>query len=497
MVGTINKIMLKKILDLHIHSKYSRACSQNLELPKIAAACLTKGIDIVASGDFTHPAWFAHIKDCLEEIGESGLYRLKNADAGHNTPSYSPPQRGGDSATVSPPLRGGAGGGVWPRFILSTEVSCIYKHKEKTRRLHLVILAPNIAAVEKLNKALEEKGVNLKSDGRPIMGLSAKRILQMLLDLDSRFMLIPAHAWTPWFAIFGSKSGYDSLEECFEELTPHVRAIETGLSSDPAMNRRWSALDNITLVSNSDAHSPDRLGREANVFQFDDEADITYEEIIRIIKEGDKKKFLHTIEFYPEEGKYHFDGHLDCAVCLSPAETKKNKSLCPRCKKPLTIGVLHRVDDLADRAEKDIPRENFIPHKYIVPLRELLAGVYGVGPNSKKVDNEYQRLLKKMGSEFSILLDKSEEEIARAASDSRVAPAIQSMRAGQVKISPGYDGKFGQVEILSQKTAGPSQSRLLRRNESVEWFICHSPDGTVGGICDITSADTRFRGYDS
>ena len=422
--------MTEKILDLHIHSKYSRACSPQLELPKIARACEEKGIDIVATGDYTHPAWFGHIKDCLTDEN-SGIYTLKNSQ----------------SRT---------------KFILSTEVSCIYRHRDKTRRLHLVLLAPSIAAVEKLNNHLEQKGINLKSDGRPIMGLSAKELLKIMLDIDEKFFMIPAHAWTPWFAIFGSKSGYDSIEECFEELSSHIRAVETGLSSDPPMNHRLSQLDNIVLVSNSDAHSLDKLGREANVFEFASEVDVTYEKIVEIIKSGDKNKFLYTIEFYPEEGMYHFDGHAVCEVRLAPADSKKQKNICPKCKKGLTIGVLHRVDDLADRPEDKIPQEKFIPHKYIVPLREIIAKVFEVGVGSKRVATEYAHLIKNLGSEFNILLDQPLEKIAKVTSDSNVALAIQNMRSGQVKIRPGYDGVYGQVEpIFVREKYIEKQGRLL------------------------------------
>lgn len=419
--------MIEQIIDFHIHSRYSRACSRDLELPKIAAACVRKGINIVATGDFTHPVWFSHIKENLEEIGESGLYRLKS-------------------------------GGSEVRFILSTEVSCIYKHKDKTRRLHLLILAPNIAAVEKLNAELEKRGVNLKSDGRPIMGLPGKEILRILLEIDRRFTLIPAHAWTPWFAIFGSKSGYDSIEECFEELAPNIRAIETGLSSDPPMNHRLSALDNITLVSNSDAHSLDKLGREANVLAFENESAITYDEIRRIIETGDRKKFLYTIEFFPEEGKYHADGHAVCGVCLLPPESKRLKNICPKCKKALTVGVLHRVDDLADRAEKDIPADKFIPHRYIVPLAEVLGRVLEIGAASKKIKTAYDDLIKKIGSEFEILLHADLKKIEAAAGPD-IAQAIANLRVGRVKVKPGYDGVFGVVEVAVEKKK-LGQSRL-------------------------------------
>lgn len=420
--------MSEKILDFHIHSRYSRACSKDLDLPHIAIACEQKGIDIVSTGDFTHPAWFAHIQDNLEEARQ-GVYKLKNS--------------------ASP-----------TRFILGTEISCIYKDKDATRRVHLLILAPNIEAVFKFNQVLTNKGVNIRSDGRPIMGLSAKSILQILLDIDPGFLLIPAHAWTPWFAVFGSKSGYNRLEDCFEELTPHIRAIETGLSSDPIMNHRLSALDDITLISNSDAHSLDKLGREANVFDLS--SSYTYNEIIEIIKTGNKKKFLYTVEFYPEEGKYHYDGHAVCKVCLSPVETKKKKFLCPVCKKLVTVGVLHRVEDLADRTEADIPTSKFIPHKYIVPLKEIIAKVFGVGVSSKKVVNEYNLLINKIGSEFFILLHADIQKIETHATDKNIALAIANMRRGNVKVSPGYDGIFGSVEVnLPATSRTKKQSRLF------------------------------------
>jgi uncharacterized protein (TIGR00375 family) len=423
--------MVKQIIDLHIHSKYSRACSRDLELPKIAAACVKKGIDICATGDYTHPMWFNHISDSLEEIGESGLYKIKGQD------------------------------GKITRFILSTELSCIYKDKDATRRLHLVVLAPNIAAVAKFNEKLTDLGCNLRSDGRPILGLKAKEVLKILLEIDERFMLIPAHAWTPWFSIFGSKSGYDKLEDCFEELSPHVRALETGLSSDPIMNHLWSALDNYTLVSNSDAHSLDKLGREANVFEFENEKEITYDEICRVIKTGDKNKFKFTIEFFPEEGKYHFDGHASCEMCLTSAQTKKENYLCPKCKKKITVGVLHRVEDLADRDAKNIP-DKFIPHKYIVPLLEIIASVFEVGVNSKRVHAEYEHLIKNIGNEFYILIDAPIEKIKDAAGDEDIALAIGNMRAGKIGVFPGYDGIFGRVDLLqTNKKKRTEQGRLL------------------------------------
>ena len=456
--------MITKIADLHIHSKYSRACSPQLELPKIAAACVRKGIDICATGDYTHPAWLAHIKENLEEIGHAGLFKLRtDSDSSlrvgmtSKDSSYSFGMTGGRVGMT----RGGVGEVNDVRFILSTEVACIYRHKDKTRRLHHVILAPNIVAVEKLGGELEKRGKNLRADGRPILGMSSQELLKILLDIDPRFYLIPAHAWTPWFAIFGSKSGYDSIEECFDELSPHVRTIETGLSSDPTMNRRLSQLDDIVLVSNSDAHSLENLGREANCFAFEKESDITYDEIVKIVQTGDRKKFLYTIEFYPEEGMYYVDGHRDCGVSMLPQETKKIKKICPKCKKELTIGVLHRVDDLADRDEKNIPTDKFIPHKYIVPLREIIASVFDVGKASKKVAAEYDNLITALGSEFHILLHCEIAKIQTAASKPNIAIAIANMRAGKVKVLPGFDGQYGTVQAIFEKGYKPAQTRLL------------------------------------
>src|SRR3989338_5607075 len=283
--------MPEQILDLHIHSKYSRACSPDLELPKIAEAFTVRGIDIVATGDFTHPKWFSHIQENLVEVNQ-GVYRLADREMGKGK------RETGNLSKV--------------RFVVWTEISSIKKHAGETRRVHHLIFAPSIEAAEKFNRALSDRGINLTADGRPIIGMTSHDLLSLMLETNPRMVMIPAHAWTPWFGIFGSNGGYNSLEECFEELTPRIFAIETGLSSDPPMNWRWSALDNITLISNSDAHSSAKLGRDANVMQFVSDDEITYDEIMRVLRTGDRKKFLYTVEFYPEEGKYHLDGHRDC-----------------------------------------------------------------------------------------------------------------------------------------------------------------------------------------
>src|SRR3989338_7208932 len=439
--------MVRKILDLHIHSKYSRACSKELELPSIAKACETRGIDIVSTGDFTHPAWFQHIKETLEEEN-SGIYRLN--------PKIRISKSETNSNTKFQNLT--------TRFILGTEISVIKKHKGKTRRVHHCVFAPSVAVVEKFNRTLENRGFNLHSDGRPILGLTSKELLEICLETDERMQLIPAHAWTPWFAIFGSKSGYDSLEEAFDDLTPYVHAIETGLSSDPLMNWRCSWLDNITLVSNSDAHSPQKLGREANVLQFESENDVTYGEIFRIINEKDRDNFLHTIEFYPEEGKYHMDGHRACQFVCTPEETKKYGGLCIQCKKPLVIGVLNRVALLADRTEDEARRvaeeKKFIPYRNLVPLPEILADVFECGVSTKRVHDAYNTLTK-MFSEFHVLLHASLEDIS-SASEKQVARAVDRVRNGNIVVKPGYDGEFGIVKVFEDGggRGGPKQVSL-------------------------------------
>lgn len=418
---------MQKILDLHIHSRYSRACSQSLTLQNIAAACELRGIDIVTTGDFTHPKWFESIQNELVE-DTTGIYKLKD-----------------DSSTT--------------RFIIGTEVASIKKHKDKTRRVHHLLFAPNIEVAQKFNAYLTNRGFNLKADGRPILGLTSKEILEVMLSIDERMVMIPAHAWTPWFGIFGSKGGYNTLEEAYDELTPHINAIETGLSSDPLMNWRLSQLDNITLISNSDAHSPQKLGREANILQFENEKEITYAEVMRVIREGDKKKFVSTIEFYPEEGKYHVDGHALCNFWCTPEETKKYKGICPVCKKPLIIGVMNRVAELADRTEPQAREAARIPYQSIVPLPEIIADVLGVGVASKAVQKQYAQLLQVLGSEFHILLEVSPKEIENA-STPQIAEAVQRVRSGNIYIRPGYDGVFGVVKVFQDDEERRKQKQI-------------------------------------
>jgi DNA helicase II / ATP-dependent DNA helicase PcrA len=414
---------MRLIADLHLHSKYSRACSKELTLPNIGKGCERKGIQLVGTSDFTHPAWRSHIGEELEEAG-NGVFALK----GDRSPT---------------------------RFILSTEVSCIYKRGGKTRRVHHIVLMPDLASVDRWIAALEARGVNLKADGRPIMGIDSEVLLKMVLDASPEALLIPAHAWTPWFAVFGSQSGFDSLEECFGEMTKHVHAIETGLSSDPPMNRRLSVLDTIFLVSNSDAHSLDKLGREANVFEMETPS---YRELRRIFVERDRSKFIETIEFFPEEGKYHADGHAVCKFSSEPKETKRLKGICPVCGKPLTVGVLNRVDGLADRSSDDPFPASAVPYRYIIPLAELVGSVVGTASSSKKVKAIVDGLLSDGRSEFGVLLDISIDLLRSIASDG-VADAILAMRAGRVTRHAGYDGVYGTITV--DLPAKPVQSSLL------------------------------------
>jgi len=416
---------MRVIADFHIHSKYSRACSKDLDLEHIDQWARIKGIDIVGTGDFTHPAWHQELKDKLVEE-KPGLFKLKGSD-----------------------------GKVL--FILTTEISCIFKQGGKTRRLHVCIFMPSLQAVDKFINLLNDRKINLKSDGRPITGLSGIELAKVALEADSKSLIIPAHAWTPWFSVFGSYSGFDSLAECFGDMTKHIYAIETGLSSDPPMNWRLSELDKITLISNSDAHSPQNLGREANVFEITP-AELSYQEISRILKEKDRNKFLYTIEFFPEEGKYHWDGHLKCQIQFSPAQTKKHKGICPVCKKSLTVGVLNRVDQLANRP--DGYQLDTIPYKSLVPLPEIIAEVLEQGKNTKKVNELYQKMIKSAGNEFKILLDLSEAELLNI-TEAEVAEGIINMRLGKVEISPGYDGVYGVVKALPKNRKKLRQESLF------------------------------------
>ena len=408
---------MRFIADLHIHSKYSRATSKDMAPEALWRWAQLKGITVVGTGDFTHPAWLKELTEKLEPAG-NGLFRLKKEFQSKDIP---------DSVRAD----------VF--FMLSSEISCIYKKNGRTRKIHSIVYVPDLIDCAKINIALSRIG-NLASDGRPILGLDAKVLLKIVMDTCPHAMFVPAHAWTPHFSVFGAESGFDSLEECFEELTPHIHAIETGLSSDPPMNWRWSALDRITLISNSDAHSPAKMGREANIF----DTEISYSAIADAITT--KKNFLGTIEFFPEEGKYHYDGHRACGVNLSPKETIRHNYLCPQCGRRVTVGVMHRVEKLADRVD-GFKLEGALPFYSIIPLTEILAETLEVGVTSKAVDSEYQKLIQRLGSEFKILLDSSLPDIERVASPI-IREAIARVRQGNVHITPGFDGEFGKIKIF-------------------------------------------------
>ncbi|MBA4390749.1 MAG: DNA helicase UvrD [Syntrophus sp. (in: bacteria)] len=408
---------MRFIADLHIHSGYSRATSKNMAPEGLWKWAQIKGITVVGTGDFTHPAWFKELSQKLEPLG-NGLFHLREEFRGDAV--Y-------DSCVND----------VF--FLLTAETSCIYRKADKTRKIHSLILVPDLESALRINTVLSKIG-NLRADGRPILGLDAKELLRIVMDASPTAMFIPAHAWTPHFSVFGAISGFDSLEECFEELTPHIYAIETGLSSDPPMNRRLSALDGLTLISNSDAHSPAKMGREANIF----DTDISYDAITAAIKT--KNGFLGTIEFFPEEGKYHYDGHRACKVRLSPQETINNNYLCPVCGKKVTVGVAHRVEKLADRADGAKP-EGTPPYYSIIPLAEIIAETLDVGVASKRVDRAYQNLIEKLGNEFTILMDAPLDDIERAGS-ALIREAVSRVRTGKVHIAPGYDGEFGTIKIF-------------------------------------------------
>lgn len=404
---------MRFIADFHLHSKYSRATSKDMEVETLAHWAKKKGIALVGTGDFTHPTYFAELQSKLVSLG-NGLFQLRKGDEGI-------------------------------RFILTTEVSNIYSQGGKVRRIHNLIFAPSFEVAEAIRSRLGNFG-KLSSDGRPIFGFSAKELVQMILDISEDCLIVPAHAWTPWFSIFGTHSGFDSIEECFGEMSVYIRAIETGLSSDPEMNWRLSALDEITLISNSDAHSPNRLGREANGF----DCELNYEEVIDALRKKDRRKLLFTIEFFPEEGKYHYDGHRQCGVIFSPAETRSHGFLCPRCQKRLTVGVMHRVEELSDRAKGFIPK-NAIPSIHLLPLEEIIAEGLGLKVGTKAVDSEYERLIERGGSELRILLETPPEELASFVPE-RILEGIVRMRQGKVSIVPGHDGAYGKINLFPERT---------------------------------------------
>lgn len=420
---------MRVLADLQIHSRFARAVSSRMVVPEIANWSSMKGIDIVATGDWTHPVWYRELRANLIEAGE-GLYKLKGQEE------------------------------KLPLFLLSTEISSIYSQGGKTRRIHTLIFAPNFSAVEAISKELANRGVKLMSDGRPVTGLSVRDVADIALSADERCLIIPAHAWTPWFSLYGSQSGFDSILDCFQDLTGSIYAVETGLSSDPAMNWRIEELEDRQLVSFSDAHSPEKIGREATAFDLED---LSFKSISDAIKGEGESKIAYTIEFYPEEGKYHYSGHRKCGVVYSPKELRNKGSVCPVCGKPLTIGVMSRVETLATKnieteSKTDKNGVRWIkdkggkrpPYVMLVPLMEILSDVMEVGVNTKTVEDEYDQLVNYFGSEFNVLLKASLEDIESNFSP-QLSKAISKVRSGDIFIKPGYDGVFGEVKIWKDK----------------------------------------------
>jgi uncharacterized protein (TIGR00375 family) len=410
---------MKIIADLHNHSRFSRACSPQLNLPNLEKWAKIKGINLLTVADFTHPVWIKECGEQLEPLG-NGFYKLKNSQSGVN-------------------------------FIFTTEISFIYKKDGQCRRVHEIVFSPNLEAAQKINKSLAERGFNLKSDGRPILGLSDRDFLELIKNLDEENEIIPAHIWTPWFSVFGSKSGFNSIEECFGDMSKYIFALETGLSSDPPMNWRISSLDKYVLISNADSHSLKNIGREANVFEIEKNK-FSYQELIRILKQKDNKKFLYTIEFFPEEGKYHFDGHRQCKISFNPKETKKHKNICPVCKKPLTVGVSYRVEELADRPIGYVP-PNKPGYKRLIELDKIIAESIGLsGRSSKKVQEIYNQMIKNLGSELDILIETPLSVMKNKGTDERIIEGIKRVREEKLFIKPGYDGEYGQVSIFPIET---------------------------------------------
>ncbi len=415
--------------DLHIHSKYSRATSKSLCLEELAIWAQKKGLGVISTGDFTHPAWFSEIKEKLIPTGD-GVFRLR-------------PDIEKEILNPESPVY----------FLLSVEISTIYKKLDKTRKVHHVVFMPNLDSAGLFRQKLDAIG-NINSDGRPILGLDSRNLLEVALESGDGAYIIPAHIWTPWFSALGSKSGFDSIEECYDDLSSHIFAVETGLSSDPYMNWQVSSLDKYRLVSNSDAHSASKLAREATIFDTNPD----YFSIMNALKTGDG--YVGTVEFFPEEGKYHEDGHRKCNICLTPQETKEVNGICPVCGRPLTIGVSYRVSELSDKEGEITPPSTAGKVLSLVPLQEILSEIMQVGPQSKSVTFEYEKLVKKFGSELSILTKIPADDISQYYSPT-LAEAITRLRAGKVIKQAGYDGEYGIIKLFEpEELQGFSNMKL-------------------------------------
>lgn len=425
---------MKYYTDLHLHSHFSRATSKDLDLEHLSLWAQRKGIQVVGTADFVHPTWLKELKEKLEPA-EEGFFRLKDKYAKQTAPE------------VPEACRSEV------RFMLSVEISNIYKKMDKVRKIHNIIFAPSFEAAEKIQARLEKIG-NIRSDGRPILGLDSRNLLEIILECDPLCYLIPAHIWTPWFSVLGSKGGFDRVEDCFGDLTKHIFAVETGLSSDPLMNWRLKQLDPFVLVSNSDAHSPPKLAREATIY----DTEFSYKGMYRALSDPKDKGLTGTLEFFPEEGKYHYDGHRDCKTRLHPKETIKNKGLCPVCGKPVTVGVMARVEELADRPEGE-KSARWRPYFNLIPLPEIIADAKGVGAASKNVGLLYLQMITKLGNEIYILLDAPLKEIEKVAGD-LIAEGIRRARKGEVKIDAGYDGEYGIIKLFSASERKAKEGQL-------------------------------------
>jgi uncharacterized protein (TIGR00375 family) len=412
---------MRIVADLHIHSRFSRATSPSLDFPVLFRGALEKGIQLLGTGDFTHPGWMGEIEEQLEPA-EEGLFKLKPALA-------RAARQGVARACASADVR----------FVLQVEISNVYRKDGRVRKNHNLVYVPSLAAARGLNARLAKLG-NLASDGRPILRLDARDLLEMVIESDPRAFLIPAHIWTPWFSMLGSRSGFDSLGACFGDLSTAIFAVETGLSSDPPMNWRVGSLDGLTLVSSSDAHSASRLGREACLLDID----LGYESLLGALRTRDG--FLGTLEFHPEQGKYHFDGHRSCGVRFAPGQTRAHGGCCPACGKPLTVGVASRVHDLADHPEGRRP-ESARPFENLLALEDIASQVLGVGPGTKKVRDLVAQVLSVLGPELHVLREAPLEDVRRVAGE-RAAEGIRRVRVGQVTVESGYDGEYGVVQVF-------------------------------------------------
>lgn len=461
---------MQVIADLQLHSKYSRAVSKNMVVHKIREWAIKKGIGLLATGDWMHTIWYRELVSQLEEASQ-GLFRVKKEYVSQDESDQSI----GDSSSIDEPL-----------FLLSAEISSIYKQGGKQRRTHTLVFAPDFTVAEKINRELLKRGCNLSSDGRPIVGLSARDVAEIALSTDSKCLVIPAHVWTPWYSLYGSKSGFDSVEACFGDLSDSIFAVETGLSSDPAMNWSIEELERRTIISFSDAHSGPKLGREATVFQFRNKPSVishqsfSYDDVYWAIaqrflgkKEGNLE-IAYTVEFYPEEGKYHFTGHRKCGVVQSPTETREQGTTCHVCGKPLTVGVMHRVQELSNEPIKPVKKkskagvvgyyhptdETRSPYVMLVPLMEVLSEVHKCGVTTKTVDNEYNKLIKNFRNEFAVLLKTSLEDLERSGGE-RLAQAIKKVREGSIFIKPGHDGVFGEVKIWTEEGKEAAKTKQM------------------------------------